>query len=69
MCLAIPGRIKAVDKKTNVVLVDFNGIEREVNISLVDVKKGDYVIVHAGFAIEKLTSRDAKEISDLLDGE
>ncbi|MCK5412840.1 MAG: HypC/HybG/HupF family hydrogenase formation chaperone [Candidatus Pacebacteria bacterium] len=68
MCLAIPGRIKSVDKKTNVALVDFDGIEREVNVSLVDVKKGDYAIVHAGFAIQKLTSKDAKEISDLLEG-
>ncbi|MCK5332668.1 HypC/HybG/HupF family hydrogenase formation chaperone [Candidatus Parcubacteria bacterium] len=68
MCLAIPGKIKSVDKKINMALVDFDGIEREVNISLVDVGKGDYVIVHAGFAIEKLTSQDAKEISDLLEG-
>ena len=68
MCLAIPGKIKSVDKKNNTAVVDFNGIEREVNISLVDVKKGDYVIVHAGFAIEKLTSKDAKEVFDLLGG-
>ena len=68
MCLAIPGKIKSVDKKNNTAVVDFNGIEREINVSLVDVKKGDYVIVHAGFAIEKLTSRDAKEVFDLLDG-
>ena len=68
MCLAIPGKIKSVDKKINMALVDFDGIEREINASLVDVKKGDFVIVHAGFAIEKLTSQDAKEISDLLEG-
>jgi len=68
MCLAIPGKIKSVDKKNNIALVDFDGIEREVNVSLVDVKKNDYVIVHAGFAIEKLTSKDAKEVFALLDG-
>ena len=68
MCLAIPGKIKSVDKKNNTAVVDFNSIEREVNISLVNVKKDDYVIVHAGFAIEKLTSKDAKEIFDLIDG-
>ncbi|MCK4891546.1 MAG: HypC/HybG/HupF family hydrogenase formation chaperone [Candidatus Pacebacteria bacterium] len=66
MCLAIPGKIKSVDKKINIALVDFDGIERQVNISLVDVKKGNYVIVHAGFAIQKLTSKDTKDISDLL---
>ncbi len=68
MCLAIPGKIKSVDKKTNIALVDFDGIERDVNVSLVDAKKGDYVIVHAGFAIERLTSNDAKEVFALLDG-
>ena len=68
MCLAIPGKIKSVDKKTNIALADFDGIERDVNVSLVDAKKGDYVIVHAGFAIERLTSNDAKEVFALLDG-
>ena len=68
MCLAIPGKIKSVDKKNNTAVVDFDGIQREINVSLVDVKKNDFVIVHAGFAIEKLTSKDAKEIFDLLGG-
>ena len=68
MCLAIPGKIKSVDKKNNTAVVDFDGIQREINVSLVGVKKNDFVIVHAGFAIEKLTSKDAKEIFDLLGG-
>ena len=68
MCLAIPGKIRSINKKTNIGLVDFDGIQREANISLVNVKKDDYVIVHAGFAIEKLTSKDAKEVFDLLGG-
>ncbi|MCK5490277.1 MAG: HypC/HybG/HupF family hydrogenase formation chaperone [Candidatus Pacebacteria bacterium] len=68
MCLAIPGKIKSVDKKNNTAVVDFSGIERDINVSLVDVKKNDFVIVHAGFAIEKLTSKDAKEVFDLING-
>lgn len=67
MCLAIPGKIKKVNKKTNIALVDFDGIEKDVNISLVKAKKGDYVIVHAGFAIQKLEKRDASEILELFD--
>jgi len=67
MCLAIPGKIIKIDKKTNVASVDFGGIERDVNISLVEIKKGDYVIVHAGYAIQKLSSRDAKEVLALFD--
>lgn len=66
MCLAIPGIIKAIDIKNNKAVVDFDGIERDVNISLVEAKKGDYVIVHAGYAIQKLTSKDAGEVLALF---
>ncbi|KKP71277.1 MAG: Hydrogenase assembly chaperone HypC/HupF [Candidatus Moranbacteria bacterium GW2011_GWE2_35_2-] len=63
MCLAYPGKIKSI--KNGLATVDFDGIEKEVNVSLVDAKKGDYVIVHAGFAIEvmdKKTGEDSQEI-------
>jgi len=51
MCLAIPGKIIKINK--NKAIVDFNGIRKEVNVSLIKTKINDYVIVHAGFAIEK----------------
>ena len=66
MCLAIPGKIKKINKKAKIALVDFEGIEREVNVSLVEAGEGDYVIVHAGYAIQKLTNKDAKEVFLLL---
>lgn len=48
-------------------MVDFDGIEKEINISLVsDVKKGDFVIVHAGFAIEKVSQENKDEMDDML---
>jgi len=59
MCLAIPGRVENV--KDSKAIVDYGGIKREVDISLVDVKEGDYVIVHAGFAIQVLDEREAEE--------
>lgn len=61
MCLAIPGRVIKVKSKQQAT-VDFNGAEKEINISLVNVKKGDFVIVHAGFAIEKMNQKEANEI-------
>lgn len=61
MCLAIPGKIKSIDKKTHHAKVSFNGIEKDINIEVVDVKAGDYVVVHAGYAIEKLTKDDARK--------
>lgn len=57
MCLAFPGKILSVDGQH--AIADFDGVEKKINVSLVDAKKGDYVIVHAGFAVEKLSSEDA----------
>lgn len=60
MCLAIPARV--VEIKDNVAIVDFGGVRREARIDFVkDVKVGDYVIVHTGFAIEKLDEKAALE--------
>ncbi len=57
MCLAIPAEVLKVDGNTGVV--DYGGLEQEVSLDLVeDVRPGDYVLVHVGFAIEKL-SKDA----------
>lgn len=59
MCLAVPGKIVKING--DIAKVDYGGIVRNANISLVDVKEGDYVIVHAGFAIQVLDEREAKE--------
>ncbi|MFA5962243.1 MAG: HypC/HybG/HupF family hydrogenase formation chaperone [Parcubacteria group bacterium] len=64
MCLAIPGKIMAI--KNQLATVDFNGIEKEINISLVSVKVGEYVMVHAGFAIEKMDSEYVNEMQGYL---
>ncbi len=65
MCLAIPGKI--VEISGSAARVDIEGVVREANISLLpDAKVGDYVIVHAGFAIEKYDEEDAKETLKLL---
>jgi hydrogenase expression/formation protein HypC len=59
MCLAIPGKI--VECNGDIGKVDFGGVYRMVNLSLVKVKIDDYVIVHAGFAISKINRREAKK--------
>lgn len=58
MCLAIPGKVVSIrgDRAT----VDYGGTVTEANITLVDTRIGDYVIVHAGFAIEKLDVKEAE---------
>ena len=60
MCLAIPAKVLEV--KGDIAKVDFGeGVAREVNVMLVDAKVGEYVLVHAGYAIEKLDQKAAEE--------
>ena len=59
MCLGIPALVK--ERAGDIGKVDFGGTAREVNLSLVDADVGDYVIVHAGFAIQVLEEKDALE--------
>ncbi|MEM1581524.1 MAG: HypC/HybG/HupF family hydrogenase formation chaperone [Candidatus Bathyarchaeia archaeon] len=64
MCLAIPAKILEVNG--DLARVDFGGgVIREVNVMLVDAKVGDYVLVHAGYAIQVLDERDAEETLEL----
>jgi len=60
MCLAIPAKIKSIEEDK--AKVDFGeGVLREVNITLVNAKVGDYVLVHAGYAIQVLDEEEAQE--------
>ncbi|MEM0057823.1 MAG: HypC/HybG/HupF family hydrogenase formation chaperone [Candidatus Bathyarchaeia archaeon] len=60
MCLAIPAKVVKV--QNGKALVDFGeGVLREVDISLVDVEVGEYVLVHAGYAIQVLSREEAEE--------
>ena len=60
MCLAIPGKIKELSEDR--AIVDFSGVEREASTALVPkAKKNDWVIVHAGFAIQILDKNEAKK--------
>ena len=67
MCLAIPGKIVSIDEKKEHAIIDYgDGTKRNANVSLVDVKIGDYVLVHAGFAIQVLDEKEANETLDLF---
>ena len=65
VCLAIPAKVLEING--NVATVDFGGIRREVDISLTDAVVGQYVIVHAGFAIQVLDEEEARETLALFD--
>lgn len=64
MCIAIPGRVVSID--VNKAQVDFNGNLVNVNIGLIEPDVGDYVLVHAGCAIEVMGKDKAEELIDLF---
>ena len=60
MCLAVPLRIKEING--NDAIAEAAGVERKIRIDFIrEPKVGDYVIVHAGFAIERLSEKQATE--------
>jgi len=65
MCLGIPGKIIEIDR--NVAKVDVGGLLRDVSLDLCpDVSVGEYVLIHTGFAIQKVDEEEAKETLKLL---
>ena len=74
MCLAIPGKVVEIDKNKEHATVDYgDGTKRKANVTLVKVKIGDYILVHAGFAIEVLNEKEAQKtlslFKEMLSGE
>ena len=67
MCLGIPAKVVEINKGKEgaKAKADFGGVYREIDISLVDAKVGDYVMVHAGFAIAVIDENEAKETIEL----
>lgn len=60
MCLAVP--MKVVSREKEFCVVELSGVKRQVNIQMLpNVKPGDYLIVHAGFAIQRLDEKEAKQ--------
>jgi hydrogenase expression/formation protein HypC len=65
MCLAIPSRIIRIENQ--VATIDVDGVQRNASLLLLDgAQVGDYVIVHAGFAIHKIDETEAMESLKLL---
>ncbi|NWG01424.1 MAG: HypC/HybG/HupF family hydrogenase formation chaperone [Syntrophaceae bacterium] len=65
MCLSVPGKI--LKMKKNMAQVDVGGFLREISLDLCpDVSIGEYVLIHAGFAIQKVDGEEAMETLNLL---
>ena len=62
MCIAAPAHVIEINREDNWLVADFGGARQQAKLDLLpDVEVGDYVLIHAGFAIEKLTEEAAKE--------
>ncbi len=70
MCLAVPGKIISIDESNpdlKMAKVDFGGITKDVCIQWLDeIKIGDYVLVHVGFALNKIDEKEAEKTLRIL---
>jgi len=68
MCLAIPGKVKKIFKD-NTARIEIGGITKIISLDLIPkVKLGEYVLLHAGFAIEIINKKQAEEIYHAWEG-
>ncbi|MBR4026434.1 MAG: HypC/HybG/HupF family hydrogenase formation chaperone [Lachnospiraceae bacterium] len=65
MCVALPGKVIELQDKTAVV--DFNGNQVTARMGLVDIKVGDFVLVHAGCILQKVSQKDANSLNELME--
>ncbi|WP_456392919.1 HypC/HybG/HupF family hydrogenase formation chaperone [Nitratifractor sp.] len=78
MCLSIPSKVVKIDKEKATAVVDTMGVQREVGIDFIEdeVKVGDYVLIHIGFAMNIISEEDAlasietyREILEMMDAQ
>lgn len=67
MCLAIPAEVTEI-LENDLAVIEAGGAKKRISVSLVDgVRVGDYVLVHAGFAIEIVDEQEAKKTLELFE--
>lgn len=60
MCLAIPGKVVAIDEAADMATVSVGNVKKDVSIALVeDVGLGDYLLIHVGYALNKISEEEA----------
>ena len=65
MCVAVPAEVLEI-KEGNIGVVDYGSLKQEVRLDLVDVKVGEFVLVHVGFAIQRLSREDGLETREIF---
>ncbi|MDQ6997642.1 MAG: HypC/HybG/HupF family hydrogenase formation chaperone [Mariprofundus sp.] len=68
MCLAVPAIVTALNASSEIATVDLSGVQKDVSTVLVDdVQIGDYLLIHVGFALHKLSEEEAKSTLALFE--
>jgi len=65
MCIAVPAEVIEI-RDGNIGLVDFGDLQHEVRLDLVDVAVGEFVLVHVGFAIQRLSREEGLETREIF---
>jgi hydrogenase expression/formation protein HypC len=65
VCIAVPAEVIEI-KEGNIGVVDYGDLKQEIRLDLVDVQVGEFVLVHVGFAIQKLSREEGLETRDLF---
>ena len=67
MCLALPAQVVAIDEGSDMAVVALGEVKREVSLALVeDVEVGDYVLIHVGYALNKVSVEEAEKTLALM---
>jgi hydrogenase expression/formation protein HypC len=65
MCVAVPAEVLEI-REGNIGLVDYGDLKQEVRLDLVDVQVGEFVLVHVGFAIQRLSREEGLETREVF---
>ena len=65
MCVAVPAEVLEI-RDGNIGLVDFGELQQEVRLDLVEVQVGEFVLVHVGFAIQRLSREEGLETREIF---
>lgn len=61
MCLAIPAKVVAVDETSDMATVALGEVRKQISLALVeDVREGDYVLIHVGYALQRISTEEAE---------
>jgi hydrogenase expression/formation protein HypC len=68
MCLGLPGRVVEILPGSDVARVEVAGVVREINVGLLDgpFVTGDYILIHSGFALERMSADEAHDTLDVF---